>query len=51
LLPSTVGCSTYCPTMVVTINQSKTGAKKDIKLQQVLAIKETKQKYELTVLK
>jgi hypothetical protein len=39
------------PTMVVTINQSKTGAQKDIKLQQVLIIKGTKQKYRLTVLK
>jgi len=37
--------------MVVTIYQSKIGAKNDIKFQQVLAIKETKQKYGMTVLK
>jgi hypothetical protein len=37
--------------MVVTINQSKTGAQKDTQLQQVLAIKGTKQKYGLTGLK
>jgi hypothetical protein len=37
--------------MVVTINQSKIGTQRDITLQQVLAIKGNKQKYELTVFK
>jgi hypothetical protein len=51
LLPSTAGCSTYSPPIVVTITQSQIGAQKDATLQQVLAIKGTKQKYRLTGLK